>query len=112
MRGVKTPDGGRLHLKGVRTPSGWCSTPEWVQEFFDAMTQESKPRNAPLRPDWRSEIGVRANGWPKPGSDPSPNYHRDAGDMSSGRHALPEVRTAVVRDRPWTIFIGASPSRI
>ena len=44
MRGVKTPDGGRLHLKGVRTPSGWCSTPEWVQEFFDAMTQESKPR--------------------------------------------------------------------
>ena len=50
MRGVKTPDGGRLHLKGVRTPSGWCSTSEWVQEFFDAMTSVSKPDHAPPPP--------------------------------------------------------------
>jgi hypothetical protein len=49
MKGIRLPDGGRLHLKGVRTPSGWCSTPEWVQEFFDAMTAAATV-NAPPPP--------------------------------------------------------------
>jgi hypothetical protein len=51
MHGIKTPDGGRLFLRGVRTPSGWCSTAEWVQEFFDAMTSASTPNNSPPPPD-------------------------------------------------------------
>jgi hypothetical protein len=50
MHGIKTPDGGRIFLKGVRTPSGWCSTQEWVQEFFDAMTEASRPKDSPPPP--------------------------------------------------------------
>jgi hypothetical protein len=50
MHGVKLPDGSRLYLQGQRTPSGWCSTPEWVREFFDAMTAASRPGHAPPPP--------------------------------------------------------------
>jgi hypothetical protein len=50
MKGIRLPDGGRLYLKGVRTPGGWCSTPEWVQGFFDAMTTASTPDDSPPSP--------------------------------------------------------------
>ena len=39
-RGTRLRDGSRLRLRAVRTPGGWRSRADWVQNFLDSVTSD------------------------------------------------------------------------
>jgi hypothetical protein len=41
-KGVKLRNGERLHLRAFRSPSGWRTRPEWVEEFLVALTTDAR----------------------------------------------------------------------
>jgi hypothetical protein len=45
--GFAARDGSRITLRAVRLPSGWATTVEWVQEFFDAVTADKAGQQPP-----------------------------------------------------------------
>jgi hypothetical protein len=62
--GVRRRDGSCITLRAVRLPSGWATTAEWVQEFFDAVTAEKSgqaPPPAAIRTTARRREIARAN---------------------------------------------------
>jgi hypothetical protein len=38
LDGIRLSDGSRIRLRGVRFPSGWRNTDEWIEDFLESLT--------------------------------------------------------------------------
>jgi hypothetical protein len=55
LDGVRGPDGQRVYMEALRTPSGWISTPRAISRFFEALTPTTTEPNAAPAPKPRTE---------------------------------------------------------
>ncbi len=64
--GVRSKNGGRIHLRAIRTPAGWRVSREAIDAFFKALTEDrgvaltSASTEARVH---RADAVLRASGW-------------------------------------------------
>lgn len=46
IRGIRTPNGKRIHLRAVRVGHKWATCEEWFNDFIQAVTAASLPDEA------------------------------------------------------------------
>jgi hypothetical protein len=65
-KGARLKDGRRLQLQALRTPEGWVTTQEWLDEFFTALTADrtgNTHKESASKAAARADSLLRASGW-------------------------------------------------
>lgn len=68
LHGTKSvrPGGERIKLRAVRTPAGWLTRAEWIEEYVEALTADrvGAPHKASVEQrGLRARALLRARGW-------------------------------------------------